>query len=50
MAAASRSLATALWKARVASGSLPQSYTTGRDTTGIFISPRAETPDVEDLN
>jgi hypothetical protein len=33
MAAASRSLATALWKARVASGSLPQSYTTGRDTT-----------------
>jgi hypothetical protein len=35
MAAASRSLATALWKARVASGSLPQSYTTGRDTTTV---------------
>ena len=33
MTAASRSLATALWGARFASGSLPQSYTTNRDTT-----------------
>ena len=36
MAAASRSLATALWRARVASGSLPQSYTTTRDTTPLY--------------
>ena len=33
MTAASRSLATALWEARFASGLLPQSYTTTRDTT-----------------
>ena len=33
MTAASRSLATALWRARFASGLLPQSYTTTRDTT-----------------
>ena len=33
MTAASRSLATALWGARLASGLLPQSYTTNRDTT-----------------
>ena len=33
MTAASRSLATALWGARFASGLLPQSYTTTRDTT-----------------
>jgi len=32
MATASRSLATALLRARVASGLLPQSYTTTRDT------------------
>jgi hypothetical protein len=34
MTAASRSLATALWEARFASGLLPQRYTTPRDTTG----------------
>jgi hypothetical protein len=33
MTAASRSLATALRRARFASGLLPQSYTTRRDTT-----------------
>ena len=33
MTAASRSLATALWKARFASGLLRLSYTTKRDTT-----------------
>jgi hypothetical protein len=33
MATASRSLATALLRARVASGLLPQSYTTPGDTT-----------------
>ena len=33
MTAASRSLATALWGARFASGLLPQSYTTSWDTT-----------------
>ena len=33
MTAASRSLATALWRARFASGLLPPSYTTWRDTT-----------------
>ena len=33
MTAASRSLATALWGARFASGLLPLSYTTRRDTT-----------------
>jgi hypothetical protein len=33
MTAASRSLATAPWGARFASGLLPQSYTTNRDTT-----------------
>jgi hypothetical protein len=40
MTAASRSLATALWGARFASGLLPQSYTTNRDTTlpGLFRS------------
>jgi hypothetical protein len=35
MAAASRSLATALWKARFASGLLHPSYTTNWDTTQI---------------
>jgi hypothetical protein len=34
MAAASRSLATALWGARFASGLLHPSYTINRDTTG----------------
>ena len=33
MTAASHSLATALWKARFASGLLPPSYTTTGDTT-----------------
>ena len=33
MSAASRSLATALWAARFASGLLRLSYTTNRDTT-----------------
>jgi hypothetical protein len=33
MAAASRSLATALWRARFASGLLHPSYTINRDTT-----------------
>jgi len=33
MTTASRSLATALWGARFASGLLPKSYTTGWDTT-----------------
>ena len=33
MAAASRSLATALWRARFASGLLRLSYTINRDTT-----------------
>jgi hypothetical protein len=33
MTAASRSLATALWRARFASGLLPLSYTTKRDAT-----------------
>ena len=37
MTAASRSLATALWGARFASGLLPPSYTTCRDTTR-FVS------------
>jgi hypothetical protein len=37
MTAASRSLATALWGARFASGLLPQSYTTNRDTTIRFL-------------
>ena len=36
MTAATRSLATALWGARFASGLLPQSYTTSRDTTTNF--------------
>ena len=35
MAAASRSLATALWGARFASGLLQPSYTTKRDTTRV---------------
>ena len=38
MTAASRSLATALWGARFASGLLPPSYTTTRDTTGLGLS------------
>ena len=38
MTAASRSLATALWGARFASGSLPQSYTTNRDTTRSWFA------------
>ena len=37
MTAASRSLATALWGARFASGLLPQSYTTTRDTTSCGV-------------
>ena len=40
MTAASRSLATALWGARFASGLLPQSYTTNRDTTSTDRSER----------
>jgi hypothetical protein len=39
MTAASRSLATALWGARFASGLLPQSYTTNRDTTAASDPP-----------
>ena len=35
MTAASRSLATALWGARFASGLLPPRYTTTRDTTHL---------------
>ena len=38
MTAASRSLATALRRARFASGLLPQSYTTRRDTTEQLCS------------
>jgi hypothetical protein len=38
--AASRSLATALSKARFASGLLPLNYTTGGDTTNISIVAR----------
>jgi len=38
MTAASRSLATALWEARFASGLLPQSYTTTRDTTSTWTA------------
>ena len=49
MTAASRSLATALWEARFASGLLPQSYTTTRDTTdqddGQQGRPRLPAPD-----
>ena len=37
MTAASRSLATALWRARFASGLLRPTYTTGWDTT---LEPR----------
>jgi hypothetical protein len=40
MTAASRSLATALWEARFASGLLPQRYTTPRDTTPQFGKPQ----------
>jgi hypothetical protein len=40
MAAASRSLATALWGARFASGLLQPNYTTKRDTTA-FNAPEA---------
>ena len=35
MTTASRSLATALWRARFASGLLLLSYTTHRDATGV---------------
>ena len=42
MTAASRSLATALWGARFASGLLPQSYTTNRDKPEIFRIDRAK--------
>jgi hypothetical protein len=38
MTAASRSLATALWKARFASGLLLKCYTTCRDTIEITLS------------
>jgi hypothetical protein len=48
MAAATRSLATALWGARFASGLLPRSYTTNRDTTcaSVFLAKagREKTP------
>ena len=48
MTAASRSLATALWGARFASGLLPQSYTTTRDTTQnsacVIVAPRQSSP------
>jgi len=40
MTAASRSLATALWRARFASGLLPQSYTTTRDATCVRATLR----------
>jgi hypothetical protein len=40
MAAASRSLATALWEARFASGLLQPSYTIRRDRTGKSLSRR----------
>ena len=40
MTAATRSLATALWGARFASGLLPPSYTTTRDTTITSIFSR----------
>jgi hypothetical protein len=40
MAAASRSLATALWKARFASGLLRRSYTTTEDATQTLIRAR----------
>jgi hypothetical protein len=40
MAAASRSLATALWKARFASGLLRRSYTTTEDAT--VLDPMGE--------
>ena len=36
MTAASRSLATALWRARFASGLLRPTYTTTWDTTAFF--------------
>jgi len=38
MTTASRSLATALWRARFASGLLRQCYTTYRDTTSGLVS------------
>jgi len=41
MTTASRSLATALWKARTASGLLPPSYTTNRDTTQPSVWARS---------
>ena len=41
MATASRSLATALWRARFAIGLLPLSYTTVRDTTLKSSNDRA---------
>ena len=44
MTAASRSLATALWGARFASGLLPQSYTTNRDTTADEVYVRFHGP------
>jgi hypothetical protein len=47
MTAASRSLATALWRARFASGLLPLSYTTTRDATqSPGASPAANRPPV----
>jgi hypothetical protein len=44
MAAASRSLATALWGARFASGLLHPSYTINRDTTQAGEEGRAGRP------
>jgi hypothetical protein len=46
MAAANRSLATALWEARFASGLLRRCYTTSRDTTD-FKSTSTEYSDRE---
>jgi hypothetical protein len=43
MAAASRSLATALWGARFASGLLHPSYTINRDTTTRWLEPERAT-------
>ena len=42
MATASRSLATALWRARFAIGLLPLSYTTVRDTTDFNARTRTK--------
>ena len=44
MATASRSLATALWRARFASGLPRPSYTTNGDTTPIDMARRRKSP------